>query len=91
MTSKSHKKHAHLTRPKGGLFGQHEYAFIGAGTVVTKEVKPFALMVGNPARQLGWMSAYGTRLEFDENGNATCKESGEKYKLTENTVKKLND
>ena len=66
------------------------YAFIGAGTVVTKEVKPFALMVGNPARQLGWMSAYGTRLEFDEKGDATCSESGEKYKLTENRVLKLN-
>ena len=67
-----------------------EYAFIGAGSVVTKEVPDFALMVGNPARQLGWMSAYGHRLEFDENNEATCKESGEKYKLIENSVQKIN-
>lgn len=67
-----------------------EYAFIGAGSVVTKEVPDFALMVGNPARQLGWMSAYGHRLEFDENNEATCVESGEKYKLIENNVQKIN-
>ena len=67
-----------------------EYAFIGAGSVVTKEVPDFALMVGNPARQLGWMSAYGHRLEFDENNEATCVESGEKYKLIENSVQKIN-
>ena len=67
-----------------------EYAFIGAGSVVTKEVPDFALMVGNPARQLGWMSAYGHRLEFDENNEATCIESGEKYKLIENSVQKIN-
>lgn len=58
-----------------------EYAFIGAGAVVTKTVKPYALMVGNPARQIGWMSQYGHRLLFDEEGKAVCPESGEVYKL----------
>ena len=58
-----------------------EYAFIGAGAVVTKTVKPYALMVGNPARQIGWMSQYGHRLLFDEEGKAVCLESGEVYKL----------
>lgn len=58
-----------------------EYAFIGAGAVVTKTVKPYALMVGNPARQIGWMSQYGHRLLFDEEGKAVCSESGEVYKL----------
>lgn len=58
------------------------YAFIGAGAVVTKNVPAYALVVGNPARQMGWMSAYGHRLEFDQNGRATCPESGEAYKLT---------
>ena len=66
-----------------------EYAFIGAGAVVTKEVLPYALVVGNPARQVGWMSEYGHRLHFDENGIAVCPESGEKYKLENNRVTKL--
>ena len=66
-----------------------EYAFIGAGAVVTKYVPPYALVVGNPAKQIGWMSAYGHRLNFDENGIATCPESGEKYKLESNSVKKI--
>ncbi len=61
-----------------------EYAFIGAGAVVTKDVPAFALMVGTPARQIGWMSRYGHRLNFDENNIAICPESGEKYRLTEN-------
>src|SRR5690606_17875541 len=56
-----------------------EYGFIGAGAVITKEVKPYELWVGNPARRIGWMSAYGHRLEFDENGKAVCAESGEEY------------
>lgn len=66
-----------------------EYAFIGAGAVVTKYVPPYALVVGNPAKQIGWMSAYGHRLHFDEEGIAICPESGEKYQLVNNKVKKL--
>ena len=66
-----------------------EYAFIGAGAVVTKTILPYALVVGNPARQIGWMSEYGQRLEFDSNGKATCTESNETYILENNTVKKL--
>ncbi len=66
-----------------------EYAFIGAGAVVTKEVKPYALVVGNPARQIGWMSAYGHRLEFDKDGIAQCPESGECYQLKEGKVVKM--
>lgn len=58
-----------------------EYAFIGAGAVVTKNVPDFALVVGNPAKQMGWISIYGHRLNFDENNNAICPESKEKYKL----------
>jgi UDP-2-acetamido-3-amino-2,3-dideoxy-glucuronate N-acetyltransferase len=63
-----------------------EYAFIGAGAVITKPVKAFALMVGNPARQMGWMSKFGHRLSFDENGFATCPESQEKYQLKDQIV-----
>jgi UDP-2-acetamido-3-amino-2,3-dideoxy-glucuronate N-acetyltransferase len=66
-----------------------EYAFIGAGAVVTKHVPAFALMVGNPARQMGWISEYGHRLEFDLTGNAKCPESGDSYKLENNTVQKI--
>ena len=58
------------------------YAFIGAGAVVTKHVPDYALVVGNPARQIGWMSEYGHRLNFDENGLAICPESEQKYRLT---------
>lgn len=64
------------------------FAFIGAGSVVTKEVPDYALVVGNPARQIGWMSEYGHRLHFDENGSAVCPESGEKYILQDGQVKK---
>ena len=66
-----------------------EYAFIGAGAVVTKTVAPYALMVGNPARQLGWMSEYGQRLEFSNEGFARCSESQELYKLENNKVVKI--
>ena len=66
------------------------YAFIGAGAVVTKEVPAYALLVGNPARQIGWMSTHGHRLSFDENGKASCPESGEEYLLENNTVSRLN-
>lgn len=65
------------------------YAFIGAGAVVTKTVKPFALVVGNPARQMGWVSEYGHRLHFDKNGEAICSESGEKYKLKDENIFKI--
>jgi UDP-2-acetamido-3-amino-2,3-dideoxy-glucuronate N-acetyltransferase len=66
-----------------------EFAFIGAGSVVTKAVPDFALVVGNPARQIGWMSAYGHRLAFDSQGRAVCPESNEHYQLTDGTVKKI--
>lgn len=65
------------------------YALIGAGTVVTKPVKPYALMVGNPSKQLGWVSEYGHRLNFDDNSRAICPESNEEYKLENNSVYKL--
>ena len=66
-----------------------EYAFIGAGAVVTKTVPAYALVVGNPAKQIGWMSEYGHRLEFDKTNIALCEESGEKYELKNNVVKKI--
>ena len=66
-----------------------EYAFIGAGAVVTKDVPAYALLVGNPARQIGWMSEYGHRLEFDSVGIAICPESQEKYQLINKEVIKL--
>lgn len=65
------------------------FAFIGAGAVVTKEVKPYALVVGNPARHIGWMSEYGHRLDFNEDGIAICPESKEKYKLENEQVTKM--
>jgi len=68
-----------------------KFAFIGAGAVVTKTVPDYALVVGNPARQIGWMSEFGHRLNFDASGVATCPESNDKYKLEKKEVKKLND
>ena len=65
------------------------YAFIGAGAVVTKQVLPYALVVGNPAKQIGWISEYGHRLEFNTEGFAICEESNEYYKLEENRVYKM--
>ena len=66
-----------------------EYAFIGAGSVVTKEVPDFALVVGNPSKQIGWVSEYGHRLIFNEKGIATCKESLQEYKLINSTVTRI--
>lgn len=66
-----------------------EFAFIGAGAVVTKTVPAYALVVGNPARQVGWMSEYGHRLHFDEKGHAECPESKIKYKLENGIVSPL--
>jgi UDP-2-acetamido-3-amino-2,3-dideoxy-glucuronate N-acetyltransferase len=64
------------------------FAFIGAGTVITKHVPAYALVVGNPGRQIGWMSEFGHRLNFDADGIAVCPESKEKYELKDGTVKK---
>jgi UDP-2-acetamido-3-amino-2,3-dideoxy-glucuronate N-acetyltransferase len=66
-----------------------EYAFIGAGAVITKSVPPYGLVVGNPAKQIGWMSEYGHRLYFDKDGIAVCSESGEKYQLKSGRVSKV--
>lgn len=66
-----------------------KYAFIGAGAVVTKNVPPFALVVGNPAKQIGWVGEYGHRLEFNEDGIAVCHESKQEYKLENNSVIKI--
>lgn len=66
-----------------------KYAFIGAGAVVTKNVPDYALLVGNPARQIGWMSEYGHRLEFNADGLAICEESNQEYKLENNQVTRI--
>jgi len=66
-----------------------KFAFIGAGAVVTKEVLDYALVVGNPSKQIGWMSEYGHRLEFDNDNLAICQENNDKYKLTNGKVIKL--
>ena len=65
------------------------HAMIGAGAVITKDVLPYALVVGNPAKQIGWVSEYGHRLEFDKSGKATCKESGQEYLLENDGVKRI--
>ena len=66
-----------------------EYAFIGAGAVITKPVLPYALVVGNPARQVGWMSELGEKLHFDEKGIAVCKESKQQYRLVNGQVSRM--
>ncbi len=78
---------ANATIVCGNTIGQ--YAFIGAGAVVTKDVPDFALLVGNPARQTGWMSINGHRLEFNEKGEASCPGTGQKYRLKDEKVKLL--
>lgn len=67
----------------------HEFAFIGAGTVVTKDVPAYALIIGNPGRQSGWMSEYGHKLKFDSGNKAICPESGQEYRLTDGVVKRV--
>jgi len=66
-----------------------EYAFIGAGAVVTKEIKPYALVVGNPSKQIGWVSEYGHRLHFNGEGKAICPETNDHYKLQDGLVTKF--
>lgn len=66
-----------------------EYAFIGAGAVVTKNVQPYSLWVGNPAKQMGWISEYGHRLSFNKEGVAICPESKDRYKLENGRVSKI--
>lgn len=92
-------QYAKTTVKKGATIGANstivcghdigEFAFIGAGAVVTKNIPAYALVVGNPAKQIGWMSEYGHRLHFDNDGIAICPESKEKYKLENNTVRKI--
>lgn len=92
-------QYARTTVKKGASIGANativcghdigEYAFIGAGAVVTKTVPAYALVVGNPARQTGWMSEWGHKLAFDADGYATCPESGERYQLKNKEVTKI--
>lgn len=65
------------------------YALIGAGAVVTKDIPPYALVVGNPSRQIGWVSEYGHRLEFDADRLAVCPESGQEYRLTDGGIERI--
>ena len=68
-----------------------KYAFIGAGAVILEEVLDYAIMVGNPARNVGWMSEFGERLNFDSNGIAVCNKTNSKYKLINNFVNKIDE
>ena len=78
---------ANATIVCGNEIGQ--YSLIGAGAVITKPVKPYALVVGNPARQTGWVSEYGHKLSFDESGTAVCPESGQQYRLSGGEVTRI--
>lgn len=78
---------ANATVVCGNDIGQ--FAFIGAGAVITKAVPPYALVVGNPAKQIGWMSEFGNKLVFDMDGKAVCPESGDEYALRKGEVTKL--
>lgn len=78
---------ANATIVCGNTIGK--YALIGAGAVVTKDVPAYALLVGNPAKQVGWVSEYGHRLKFDENGFAKCPESNQNYQLINDNVKEI--
>ena len=80
---------ANVTIVCGNNIGR--YAFIGAGAVVTKEVPDYALMVGNPSKNIGWMSEFGERLIFNENGIAICDTTGSRYRLNNNLVKKIDE
>lgn len=92
-------QYAQTTVQKGASIGANStivcghkigrYAFIGAGAVVTKDIPNYALFVGNPARQTGWMSEFGHRLHFDKKGLAVCPESGEEYLLLNGVVTKI--
>lgn len=94
-----HSQYARTKVGKGATIGANstivcghdigEYAFIGAGAVVTKTIPPYALVVGNPARQIGWMSEYGHRLEFDSEGIAECPESLQRYQLKDKKVTRI--
>ena len=78
---------ANATIVCGNIIG--DFSFIGAGAVVTKEVKPYALVVGNPAKQIGWVSEFGHKLKFDDDGLAICWESKQEYKLKGNKVSRI--
>ena len=86
MVEKGASIGANATIVCGNKIGK--YSLIGAGAVVTKEVPPYALLVGNPAKQIGWVSEYGHRLKFDDKGMATCSESNQEYRLMDNQVER---
>lgn len=105
INPRSHVSRKHEYRPtlvrRGASIGANativcgneigEYAMVGAGAVITKPVKPYALVVGNPARQVGWVSRNGHRLHFGPEGLATCPETGERYRLDEGSVAVISD